>query len=164
MIPPSPVDTSGLHLAADDATSAMKALVRAEKLAAGSHPDPHLAADLKIRMADCLQKHGKLAAVLERLRQALNLLPADGEPILRGKVLFRDGRVHRQLGNYERALKSCRAAYELLRTSDDHVEIGQLELALGTIHMRLGRISESQQFYESALFSFRRIGYREGIA
>ncbi|MCK4305792.1 MAG: sigma 54-interacting transcriptional regulator [Candidatus Eisenbacteria sp.] len=155
---------SQVHLAADNPSAALESLKRAEAVASRGEKNALLGADLGIRIADCLRRRGELGAALERISEALDFLSTGGDPVLKGKALARQGAIQAGLGDYEDASGSCYQAYELLRASDEHVEIGLLELTLGTIHVRCGRISESQECFESALFTFRRIDHQEGIA
>ncbi len=158
------VRISELHLAADNVVAALECLDRAEALAVQNKVAPPLSAELKIRISDSLRKRGDLNAALARIDEARALLGPRGFPVLRGKLLSREGAIRGGLGDYDSALESCEEAYELLRESDEHVEIGMLELTLGTIHVRSGRVRASQECFESALFTFRRINHREGIA
>ena len=153
-----------IHLAADDTQGALEALARAERMVTGNGRDPRVLADLQVRRADCLEKRGELNAALDCISRALGLLPSAGDQILRGRALFRAGRLHLRLGDYDQALHLCQVSSDILRVSDEHVENGLLELTLGAIHMRSGRIQESKESFESALFSFRRIKHREGVA
>jgi tetratricopeptide (TPR) repeat protein len=72
--------------------------------------------------------------------------------------------VQQYLGDYLLAEANCRKAYEALRCGNDNEEIGLLEIALGNIACRLGQVERAREFFESALFTFRRIDQREGIA
>ena len=155
---------SELHMAADNSVAALECLDRAAALAADIPNSPALVADLKARTSDCLRKRGDLGAALDQISDALTNLPVEGEPLLRGRILSREGAIRAGLGDYKSAREVCEQAYELLRASDEHVEIGMLELTLGTIHVRCGRMRDSQECFESALFTFRRIDHREGIA
>jgi two-component system, NtrC family, response regulator HupR/HoxA len=158
------VRVSELHLAADNVVAALECLDRAGALAQETPVKPQLIAELKYRVSDCLRKRGDLSGALDRIVESRTILADRGEPLLRGKILSREGAVHAGLSDYERALECCQEAYELLRQSDEHVEVGMLQLTLGTIHVRAGRVRESQECFESALFTFRRINHREGIA
>ncbi len=158
------VRVSELHLAADNVVAALECLDRAEALAKESPASPQLVAELKYRVSDCLRKRGDLSAALDRILEARAALPDVSDPLLRGRILSREGAIHAGLGDYESALECCQEAYELLRESVEHAEVGMLQLTLGTIHVRAGRVRESQECFESALFTFRRINHREGIA
>jgi DNA-binding NtrC family response regulator/tetratricopeptide (TPR) repeat protein len=158
------VRVSELHQAADNVVAALECLDRAEALANEVPTKPQLAAELKYRVSDCLRKRGDLSGALDRILESRDILTDRCDPVLRGKILSREGATHAGLGDYDRAFECCHEAYELLRQSDEHVEVGMLQLTLGTIHVRAGRMRESQECFESALFTFRRINHREGIA
>lgn len=155
---------SEIHLAADDTQGALDALARAEQSVMSNGRDPRELAELLILRSDCLQRRGELDAALECIKRTMALLPNDGDQSLRGRALFRAGKLNLRLGDYHQALHLCQASYDILRVSDEHVENGLLELTLGAIHMRSGRVQESKEFFESALFSFRRMKHREGVA
>jgi DNA-binding NtrC family response regulator/tetratricopeptide (TPR) repeat protein len=155
---------SELHLAADNAVAALESLERAEAIVLGNGKAPSMLASLKLRMADCFRKRGDLSGALERVSTALTIVTDDSDPILLGMALSRDAAIRAGLGDYETALESATGAYDCLRLTTEHSEIGLLELTLGNIHMRSGRVRKSQEFFESALFTFRRIDHREGIA
>jgi len=158
------VRVSELHLAADNVVAALECLDRAEALGKETPAGPQVVAELKYRISDCLRRRGDLSGALERITESKTILADGGDPLLRGRILSREGAIHAGLGDYDTALVCCQEAYELLRQSDEHVEFGMLQLTLGTIHVRAGRVRESQECFESALFTFRRINHREGIA
>ncbi len=153
-----------LHQAADNVVAALECLDRAEALARECRAPHGLTAELKYRISDCLRKRGDLHAALEQITAARLLAEEAGGSLLRGRVLSREGAVRAGLGEYQNALECCQEAYELLRQSDEHVEVGMLQLTLGTVHVRAGRVHEAQECFEGALFTFRRINHREGIA
>lgn len=152
---------ASLHLAADNAVAALECLERAEFVA---EQPPTQTADIKIRKADCYIKRGDLAAALHEVTEALELLPEEGEPVLRGRALVREGSIRVGLGDYDSALEVCLAARDLLTSTAEHALMGRVGLLLGTVHMRMGDVRASQEQFESALFTYRRIDHRYGIA
>ena len=158
------VQIASLHLAADNAVAALECLERAESHLSDPVALPAVAVDLKLRKADCFMKRGDLAAALMEVEAALELAPVDEEPILRGMALVREGSIRVSLGDYDAALEACQAAEGLLKPTAEHQLLGRLGLLLGTIHMRRGSVRASQECFESALFSYRRIDHPYGIA
>ncbi|MFH1143347.1 MAG: sigma 54-interacting transcriptional regulator, partial [Candidatus Eisenbacteria bacterium] len=117
-----------------------------------------------MRIAECLRRRGQFEEAHLKIGAALELAGSAADPVLRGRVLWRLGDILCGLGRYEQALAACEEAHELLRSSSEHAEIGFLEIARGTICSRRGDVVRSRECFESALFCFRRIDHREGIA
>ncbi len=158
------IQVADFHLSADDTTAAMNALLQALDLANKFDVSSSQIADLEIRVSDCLRLRGELGDALLYIERAKSQLADNVNCPLMGKVFFREGMISLKQGNYIHAEQTCLAGYELLRTSDEHIETGLLELTLGAVYMRLGRMQECRDFYESALYSFRRNNHKEGIA
>jgi DNA-binding NtrC family response regulator/tetratricopeptide (TPR) repeat protein len=158
------VRISDVHLAADNPVAALEYLEEAEAQLAGLDAPQTAVAGITLRMVDCLRRRGDLEGAQSKVEEALDLLGRDGDPLLLGKFLSRSSAIQAGLGEYETALRSGKKAYELLRASDEHAETGLLDLTLGTIYWRRGQVYKSRECFESALFAFRRIDHREGIA
>lgn len=153
-----------LRMVSDDFTSALESYETALSLL-GDDPDwRRERAEAWLRIAECHRKRGEFQealADLGRLRQGIDpRIDSD----LDAKIVGRIGMVLTSLGHYLEAQGHCLKAYESLRGGNDNEEIGHLELTLGTIASRLGQIDRAREYFESALFTFRRIDYREGIA
>ena len=153
-----------VHLAADNTAAALHALREARARVSARSGDPRLRAELLVRATDCHYRRGELDSALAQIQRALGFLDQEREPILTGRALSREAYVYTALGRYDAALASSEQAFELLKPSNEHLEIGFLEIARGSIHLRRGDMTRSRECYESALFSFRRIDHREGIA
>jgi len=50
---------------------------------------------------------------------------------------------------------------EKLRSTNEHIELAQLERIMGRVYNRLGQLEKAREAFEGALHSFRRIGHRE---
>jgi len=155
---------AAVHQVADSPTAALESLEQALVLAEGADAPAEARAEILLRIADSLRRRGQLDQALARGQEALELVPVGRDPILRGRILSRLGDILGGLGRYDQALASCEEAYELLRSTSEHGEIGFLEIARGTICSRRGDVLRSRECFESALFCFRRIDHREGIA
>ena len=153
-----------VHQAADNPVAALESLEQALVLLEAAKAPAPLSAEVTLRAAESLRHRGQLDEAHERVTAALELLRDEDDPVLRGRVLSRLGDVLGGLGRYEDALIACEEAYELLRSSSEHAEIGFLEIARGTVFARRGEMSRGRECFESALFCFRRIDHREGIA
>jgi DNA-binding NtrC family response regulator/tetratricopeptide (TPR) repeat protein len=153
-----------MRMAADDFQSALDSYERALTLL-GEDPDwRRERAEARLRIVECHRKRGEFQealAELARIRQGIDpTIDAD----LGAKITGRTGMVQTSLGHYLIAQANCTKAYEALRSGNDNEEIGLLELTLGQICHRLGQRDRASEFFESALFTFRRIDHREGLA
>lgn len=98
------------------------------------------------------------------LGESLRRLNAMGDPVLRARLLGRLGMVETRQGYLNAALGHCREAYEVLRETPTQDETGLLELSLGILAARQGKAREAADFLECALFTFRALDHREGVA
>ena len=155
---------SDVHMAADNPLAALEYLDQAEAQLIEIGSPTEALCDIALRSADCLRRRGDLEAAQAKVTEALDLLGPDGDPLYRGKLRSREAAIEYGLGEYQTALQAGREAYDLLRRSAEHVEMGFLELTLGNIYFRRGKTAKSRECFESALFTFRRIDHREGIA
>ncbi len=144
--------------------AALECLERAELHITDPATQATVAAEIKLQKADCYLKRGDLSAALLEVSGALDLAPAQEAPVLRGMALVREGSLRVSLGDYDAALESCRTAHDLLKSTAEHSLMGRLGLLMGTIHMRRGDVRASQECFEGALFTYRRIDHRYGIA
>lgn len=153
-----------MHVVADDCQAALESYERALAIVAEQPAWRRERAEVRLRIAECYRRRGEFheaAAELSRIRSEIDpLIDAD----IAAKVIGRTGMVQQSIGDYLIARKNCEEAYATLRGGSDNEEIGLLELALGSIASRLGEIDRAHEYFESALFTFRRIDHREGIA
>ncbi len=155
---------ASLHQAADDSIAALEALDQAQALLNQTSAPPAAHAEVSLRTAECLRRRGRLDEALSKARTAVEFASSANDPVLRGRALSRSGDVLAGLARYDEALAACEEAYQLLRLTNEHAEIGQLEIVRGTILARRGDITRSRECFESALFCYRRIDHRDGVA
>jgi DNA-binding NtrC family response regulator/tetratricopeptide (TPR) repeat protein len=153
-----------IHWAADDAISALNALEEALTRVDEYRGPAVLRAEILLRIVDSLRKRGDLEGALVRVEEVRGLLDPNRDPILTGRAFSRQSYVLNGLGRYDEALEAGERAYALLKPSNEHVEIGFLEIARGTIYVRRGDVARSRECFENALFAFRRVEHQEGIA
>jgi len=158
------VQVADFHQSADDTIAATNVLKQALGKAKETCAPSAQIADLEIRISDCLRLRGELSEAIDHIDNAKEHLAGNVNCTLMGKVFFHEGMIFLKQGDYIQAERTCLAGYELLRESDEHIETGLLELTLGAVYMRMGRMLECREFYESALYSFRRKNHKEGIA
>lgn len=155
-----------LHQAAHNTRAAIKVLTQVLDMANRDDKAPSCIADLELRIADCLRQLGDFDDALLHVTRAKAHLETCGESdgILAGIAWFREGAIYLQHGTYTRAEQACLMAYKLLRSTDEYIETGYLELTLGSVYMRLGEMEKCREYYENALFTFKRIENKDGIA
>lgn len=153
-----------MQTAADDFTNALQSYERAQA-SLGDHPRwRRERAEARLRIAECHRRRGEYHEALQILDATRREIDPNIDLDLAAKVTGRTGMVQQSVGDYLLARRNCLEAYEALRSGSDNQEIGLLELTLGAIASRLGEVDRAREYFESALFTFRRIDYREGIA
>lgn len=153
-----------MQMLAEDSQTALESYERALTLL-GDHPVwRRERADARMRIAECHRRRGEYKEALAQLARTRQEIDPQIDIDLDAKILGRTGMVQQSLGEYLIAETNCKKAYEAIRCGNDNEEIGLLELTLGNIGYRLGQMERAREWYESALFTFRRIDHREGIA
>ncbi len=153
-----------MHLAADGFAAALESFERA-LAALGDHPRwRRERAEAKLRISECHRRRGDYHEGLRSLESIRREIDPNIDVDLAAKVTGRTGIIQQSLGDYLLARRNCLEAYEALRSGSDNQEIGLLELTLGAIASRLGEVESAREYFESALFTFRRIDFQEGIA
>ncbi|MEZ5367487.1 MAG: tetratricopeptide repeat protein, partial [Bryobacterales bacterium] len=153
-----------VHAGADNTVSALEYYERAlaQIQRAGAPESVTIAVEIKI--ADCLRRRGRHGEARTRLHAMLPRAEATGDEVLAARVRSRIGQVHNTLSDYETAREYGLEAYRVLRTTDAHEEVGNLEVTLGSMFHLLGDVAQAREYYENALATFRRIDDSEGIA
>lgn len=153
-----------VHVGADNMVSALEYYERALAQVRHANAPESVAIAIEIKMADCLSRRGLHPEAKTRLQSMYERALATGDTVLAARVRGRIGQVHNTLCDYETARVDCLEAYRVLRSTDAHEEIGNLELTLGAIFHRTGDGARAREYYENALATFRRIDDSEGIA
>lgn len=156
------VELGDVHLAADNITSALEYFERARGLAVGESTGDRVTVELRI--VECMRRRGQYEEAIDLLDQLVSLHPDDLDELSRARILSRLGTMESALARYAKAQVHCDAAYRILRGTSENEDIGMLELSMGGVAVRLGQVAKAAEFFESALFTFRRIDHREGIA
>ncbi|MBD3162232.1 MAG: tetratricopeptide repeat protein [Candidatus Eisenbacteria bacterium] len=153
-----------MQMLADDFQSALESYDRALALVGSDPVWRRERAEARLHIAECHRKRGEYQEALAQLSRIRQEIDPGIDQDLAAKVTGRTGMVQQSLGEYLIAETNCRKAYDAVRGGSDNEEIGLLELTLGNISYRLGQVDRAREWYESALFTFRRIDHREGIA
>jgi transcriptional regulator with PAS, ATPase and Fis domain/Flp pilus assembly protein TadD len=69
-----------------------------------------------------------------------------------------------QRSQYQEALQVTKHAFAILAITDEHKEVGNLQITMGVCHHRLGNLSKAEEFYMDALATFRRINDQIGMS
>ncbi|MBU1699303.1 MAG: sigma 54-interacting transcriptional regulator [Candidatus Eisenbacteria bacterium] len=152
-----------LHFSADQFSNAQTYYERALALLDSTEEFDYLT-QTELKIAECLRRRGQLDNALVAIRRAQESLGASPDPVLEGKIWAREAQICVVRGDYQGSLRLGLQAYERLRSSNEHEELAVLEHTLGRAYNRLGEVEKAQEAFKSALYSFRRIGHREGVA
>jgi tetratricopeptide (TPR) repeat protein len=97
-------------------------------------------------------------AAAERLRQALDLLPADGDQLLRAQIYSGLGHTLQSLDPFGEALPMLQEATRLARDLDDERLLAQSLAYTGMLYGNQLDFEASRRSYEEALTIFRKLG------
>lgn len=117
-----------------------------------------------LRISDCYRMKGtydEAEQFLEAARAA-HEGPLDEESA--GPVDYRQASINYLRGRYEDALKAGFSAYRILKHSNRHTQVADIQLLLANCYHRLGMLSEAEEFFTDALSTYRRVEHRIGIA
>jgi DNA-binding NtrC family response regulator/tetratricopeptide (TPR) repeat protein len=129
-----------------------------EKALQKVHLAPQPAELLRIyrKISDCYVQKGLFREAATFLQSAESHCEED-DSFGKGTLACLRGVILRENGAIEKALHEASAAYRLLRTSDDHREVGRVQRLIATCYARLGRKDEAEQYFLDALSSYRRV-------
>jgi transcriptional regulator with GAF, ATPase, and Fis domain/TolA-binding protein len=88
--------------------------------------------------------------------------PADDESA--SPVQYRRATILYLRGRYEDALKAGFTAYRILKHSNRHAQVAEIQHLLAYCYYRLGMLPEAEEFFTDALSTYRRVEHRAGIA
>ena len=119
-----------------------------------------LARDL-LNLAPILRGMGRNAEALECAEEALTYLESD-DPVKRATAIHIVANLHRDAGDYERALEYLNKALEI---SKGHRQVVHFQLtSLAHLYWQLGRREESFQLLKKSVEISRKSGHAEGLA
>lgn len=117
---------------------------------------------------DAAMNVGDLSLADTLLRRALAVLEQHPLPEERQRLtapfLGRKANLLASRSSYQEALRTAKHAFAVLAVTDDHMEVANLQLAMGICHHRLGRAGKAEELYSDALATFRRIDDTLGMA
>ena len=122
------------------------------------HAAPQPADLLRIyrKISACYIEKGLLHEAATYLKSAEGYCD-ENDAFSKGTLARLRGIILRERGAVDKALNEAFAAYRLLRTSDEHREVGRVQVLLAVCHYRLGKREEAEQYFLDALASYRRI-------
>lgn len=118
---------------------------------------------------DCQLLIGDLGLVEETLDRAEDIithqLNADSDPmVLRARFQVRRASLLCESSLLHDCLEMSKRAFAVLALTDEHEDVGRLQVGMGIAHHRLGRLEKAEEFYLDSLATFRRIGFDIGVA
>jgi len=118
---------------------------------------PEARARLHYRIAYCHSRRTNYRLALEHLDLARRVLPRHLDKIRLAKIYARRGHIMLEMGQYSRAERYLGWAKKLMSGTNEHEELGEIEMSLGLGAARQGRSNEARQSFLNALTTFRRI-------
>lgn len=152
-----------MHLATENYTVALEYYDKTLQKIHASHSNASDLVRIYRKISDCYRKKGLLGEAMTFLQSAQSHCDED-DIIGRGAILCRKGIIMKNRGEIERALRQGCAAYRMLRTSDEHREVANVQLLIANCYSWLGRSEEAEQYYLDALSSYRRIDDSVGVS
>ena len=121
-------------------------------------------ARLHYRVAACLVERGQYLEAEKHLDISRKSLPRHLDRLTLARIYSARGRIKWATGKYDRARRHLVWAQKILRGSDAHLELGDIENRLGQVHLRMGDPASARECFLSALATFRRVEHRPGEA
>ncbi len=159
----SPSEEIGsMHYSSENFSTALeyfhKALESVEKTA---DPDRFR---LLLRISDCHRQKGNYTESQQFLDLAKEISEKVATREVLGKIEYREAFLQLMRGQYDDALKTGFNSYRKLKNSDEHGEVASIQILIAHCYLRLGLLSEAEEFFQDALSCFRRVEDRVGIA
>jgi len=167
-IPSNPADVKGpqdaalrqeefgdLSQAADQFDAAREYYASALEQFAAEERAPR--ARLLIKLADCDHRQGRYDDALVRLRAARAESRSLTDARTSGILASRIARAHVAAGRYRPGTRYARAAFRILRSTNEHVELVISEQTLGIAALRSGDYPTALDAFTGSLASFRRV-------
>jgi tetratricopeptide (TPR) repeat protein len=129
----------------------------AEALVALAADDRPARARLLLKLAECDYRQERFGEALGRLAEARQAARPLGDAVLIGTIAARLAAAHVAGGRYERGRRYARAAFRILRSTPEHLELGYAETILGITALRTGDSGAAHDAFTGALATFRRI-------
>jgi tetratricopeptide (TPR) repeat protein len=119
---------------------------------------------LLYKMSECARRRGDLDTALFHLRAAHEASRPLNDPLWTGRLAGRYAAALTDRGSYRRAARYAHLAYQLLRHTTEHAELGRADQYLGLARLRMGDYAGARDAFTSALATFRRIDALESMA
>ncbi len=122
--------------------------------------EPTLAAEVRLKLADCYGERGDHESARTALRPLLDDVP---DAVWEARANVRLGRTCFFLGELDSSETLCRSALEALGPTDHHAEVAMALQWLGNALQELGRGGEAREAFRDGVAGARRSGdrYRE---
>jgi transcriptional regulator with GAF, ATPase, and Fis domain len=144
-----------MHLSTENYSVALEYY---EKALQKIHVNPQSTDLLRLyrKISDCYSKKGLLREAMTFLQSAESHCE-EGDDFGKGVIACRRGIILYEQGEIDKALHEACTSYRLLRTSDEHREVANVQLLIANCYVRLGKKDEAEQYFLDALSSYRRI-------
>ncbi len=121
-------------------------------------PEDRLArARLLVKLAECDHRQGRYVDSLARLSEARHAARPLPDPVLKGSIARHMGASWIAAAQYAKGARYARAAFRILRRTNEHRELGLVETSLGIAALRMGDYAAAHDAFTGALATFRRV-------
>ena len=150
-----------LHYAADHFAGAIEAYNAA--LAALVDESPAERCRLLVRLSAAPYHRGDFDASLTSLRTARACARDLRDPQLNARIAAELAHTLTSIGQYRRARRYARHAYDVLRNTNNHSTVARAGVTIGVCFARLGASSEAIEWLQNAAATFRRVDDADGL-
>ena len=116
------------------------------------------APELRYRLAQIDLRDGRIGDARARLERLLGDVGAEGDPVLRARVLVVASSAAVHLGDLDAALRACAAAAALLEGRNEPAALGRARSACGVAYASVGRFDAAMTEFAQARIAFEITG------
>ena len=118
----------------------------------------------KLAALESLLDKGSYKQALAEIRELENLKVVEELSIEAGELAYLGAWALRKLGKLKEGLAKARKAYEILRKTEKHTRLAQIQHVMGIIHAQLGEFKQAEIQLTDTASTYRRIKDEKGLA
>ena len=120
--------------------------------------------DTKFGLVESLLSKSNYKQALAEIRELEALRAAEDFSTEAGELAYLGACALRKLGKLREALAKAKKAYEILRKTEKHARLAQIQHVIGIIHAQLGQFKEAEIELTGTASIYRRIKDEKGVA
>jgi transcriptional regulator with PAS, ATPase and Fis domain/tetratricopeptide (TPR) repeat protein len=120
--------------------------------------------DAKLSVVESLLSKSNYKQALAEIRELEALRVAEDFSTEAGELAYLGACALRKLGKLKEALAKAKKAYEILRKTEKHARLAQIQHVIGIIHAQLGQFKEAEIELTGTASIYRRIKDEKGVA